>query len=223
MKHDTSAGRLGRPCAKRHRGHGLARLRSCATIIGLLAIVNPSAAEPFKLSPEQIATLATGSAVVDVTADPEGGAGVVRAAIDIPAEPGQVWATMIDCERAPRFVKGLKSCRVLERDNAGLWDVREHIVQWLSLLPSTRSEFRSEYVQERSIRFRRTGGDLKALDGEWQLMPLKQGRGTRLTYVARVDPGLPLPDAMVRAAIEADLPRTLEALRHEAVSATPGR
>lgn len=191
--------------------------------LALLTMIHPTVAETFKLTKEQIAVLTTGRTVVDVMADPGGSAGVVRAAIDISAPPSQVWATMIDCDRAPRFVRGLKSCRILARDETGQWDVREHIVQWLSLLPSTRSEFRSEYVRDQRIRFRRTGGDLKALDGAWQLEPLRQGQGTRLTYVARVDPGLPLPGAMVRAAIEADLPRTLEALRHEATSAVPRR
>lgn len=181
--------------------------------LALVAWAATTNAAGLVLTAEQHRILRAGGTIVAVDGDPGGAAGTVMAAIDVAAPPATLWAGMVDCERASAFVKGLERCRVLEVDPAGRWDVREHVVSWLWFMPRTRSEFRSDYEPYRAIRFRRTGGDLRTLEGEWRLEPLSDGRRTRLTYMARVDPGVPLPAAMVRAAIESELPKTLEALR----------
>jgi hypothetical protein len=188
----------------------------------LIATCVGSATSQPALSAADAATLKEGRVVIEVSADPDGAAGRVRAIIDIPVTPKVLWATMLDCSRAPRFIAGLESCKVLSQDPAGAWDVREHRVRWISMLPQVRSEFRSEYVTEQRISFRRTGGDLKALEGQWLLSPQNGGRSTRLFYTARVDPGVSLPNMLVRAAIESDVPKTLEALRNEAVARRGG-
>jgi ribosome-associated toxin RatA of RatAB toxin-antitoxin module len=153
--------------------------------------------------------------VVRVVADPAGASARVTASIDIGVPSERIWRVMLDCQRATRFVAGLKSCRVVNRGADGAWDVREHVIQWLWPLPAIRSEFRSDYVTHRSIRFRRTSGDLKVLEGNWTLEPLARA-GTRLKYEARIDPGFAVPNALVRQAVQSDLPRTLKAIRDEA-------
>jgi hypothetical protein len=89
---------------------------------------------------------------VAAAAEPGGAAGTVRGSVEIAASPSIVFAVMTDCAKALRIVRGLKSCRVLQRDPEGRWDVREHRVSW-SVLPSVRNVFRSDYVPDRSIRF----------------------------------------------------------------------
>lgn len=192
--------------------------RILIVIIAFVTSMNVAWAGEFLLSAEQRAILNAGEAVVVVGPDPRGAAGLIMAAIDIPVAPRQLWTTMLDCERASQFISGLKSCRILDRDPQGTWDVREHLVQWLWVMPTTRSEFRSEYTLDRRISFQRTGGDLKTLEGEWRLAPVSGRNATRLTYMVRIDPGVSLPGPMVRAAIETDLPKTLKALRDAAVS-----
>ena len=153
--------------------------------------------------------------VVEVSAGRAGAPADIKASIDIPLPGERIWRVMLDCKRAPKFVAGLQSCRITERGAGGSWDIREHVIQWLWPLPAIHSEFRSDYVLHRSIRFRRTGGSFKLLEGQWTFEPLANG-GTRLKYEARVDPGFPVPDAMVRQAVKSDLPRTLKAIRDEA-------
>ena len=169
------------------------------------------------LSPEQQRTLKSDGLITIVSPDPNGAAGKVQAIIDIPVPASILWSTMLDCKGANKFIKGLKKCQILSKDPNGKWDVREHIVSWFSLMPSTRSEFRSDYVKEKQIKFKRTGGDLKTLEGEWNLLPSAKGKHTRLTYMARVDPGTILPASIIRSAVESDLPLTLKALRNEAI------
>jgi Polyketide cyclase / dehydrase and lipid transport len=153
---------------------------------------------------------------VSVIADEDGAAGRIEAQIIIKAPAETVWLKMLDCAVSLRIVSGLKSCRVTDRDPGGSWDVREHVVSWSAILPSVRSVFRSEYGLYSSIRFSRVSGDLKKLEGSWRLLPSDGRRATLLRYNAIIDPGVPLPGALVRSAIESDVTRVLKALQAEA-------
>lgn len=203
-----------------HQRRRPARAWSDLAIIAVLQTIVASAATAagFATPQEDDRRLAHGEVLVDAMPDPDGAAGVIRAAVEIPVPPNVLWSTMTDCAHASQFIRGLESCRILERDPGGAWDIREHVVQAHWLLPRTRTVFRSEYVRDRQIRFALSGGDLKTLEGEWRLDPIDQGRMTRLTYRVRIDPGLAVPDAVVRAIVESDVPRTLTALRGEAMA-----
>ena len=89
------------------------------------------------------------------------------------------------------------------------------MVNWLWPLSSVRSVFRSDYEPFAAIHFRKIDGDLKSLAGTWRLQPIRDGRATRLSYDARIDPGVPLPDFLVQGAIESELRDTLAGLRRE--------
>ena len=190
-----------------------------ALFLTILLTTNHKVANAGKitLTPDEQSKLNNNGLFVSVTPDPKGAAGMVQAIIDIPVPPAILWHTMLDCNGANKFIKGLQKCIILSKDPKGKWDVREHIVSWLSLMPNTRSEFKSVYVKEKNIKFKRTGGDLKTLEGEWNLLPSAKGKHTRLTYMARVDPGTILPSSLIRSAVESDLPLTLKALKKEAI------
>jgi uncharacterized protein YndB with AHSA1/START domain len=153
---------------------------------------------------------------VEVGADPDGASGLIRGVVDIPAPPQAVWAVLVDCALAPRMVRSLKTCRILERDPAGRWDVREHVSRG-GLIPSVRSVFRSDYEPPWRIRFRRAGGDLKVLEGEWRLLPL-EGGGTRVFYESRASAPFAVPPPLARMVLRRDVPDALRALRREALA-----
>jgi carbon monoxide dehydrogenase subunit G len=186
-------------------------------LIGCCAPFSGPAQAQLALDAAAISQLKAGEVVIDVRPDPQGATGLIRAVIDIPAAPQRVWQVMTDCERSKRTIPSLKTCRVMEQAADGAFDVREHVVQWIWPLPSVRSVFRSDYQPFQRIAFRKIEGDLELLEGDWQLVALSGGAATRLTYRARITPGWPVPGAMVRSAIEADVPKTLAALRREAV------
>ena len=79
--------------------------------------------------------------VVEVNADTKGASGDIRAQVDIAAPPATVWRVLIDCGQVPHLMVGAKSCRVLQHDPGGRWDVREQISQG-SLLPAIRTVLR---------------------------------------------------------------------------------
>lgn len=169
------------------------------------------------LTPADILRIAKAPPIVSVEPAPSPADGEVLASIDIPAPPGEVWRVLFDCARAPAIMPSLTSCRVLETGPGGAWDVREHRVQWISLLPEIASRFRSDYIQEKNIRFQLIGGDLSALDGEWRLQPLFHGAATQLSYRARVGFGALIPSFVIRNALQSDIPRFLQAIRAEAM------
>ena len=45
---------------------------------------------------------------------------------------------MVDCDQVPNLMANVKSCRVLKRDPAGQWDLREQVTK-ASLLPGMRT------------------------------------------------------------------------------------
>lgn len=187
-------------------------------VLGALAAAQASA-----LTPHEQAQLAAGDVVVDIVADERANAARIRAAIDIAAPPRVVWLIMTDCERAPRFVPGLESCRILSRDPGGRWDVREHQVIWAWFMPRVRNVFHSDYEAPARLRFHRVEGDLRRSEGEWRLEPLDNGRATRLVYDAIMAPSVPLPDFLVVEALRRDIPIVLRELRRESQSAAAQR
>ena len=90
-----------------------------------------------------------------VSAQAEGGsAGVIRAAMDVAAPPAVVWRVLSDCAAAPRYMPRLLSCKTLERDPAGKWDVREHRLEGNALKPVMRNVFRTTLEPPRRLRCR---------------------------------------------------------------------
>ncbi len=185
--------------------------------VALVLAMAPLAAEAQAISQWSAADearLARGAAVARIVEE-AGPGGRVLAAIDIPAPASLVWRVMLDCDRAPDYVPGLRSCAVIERAGDGLSDVREHRISWIALLPTLRLRFRSHYEPERTIRVARISGDLAAMEGEWRLEPRENGRATRLHYNFHIAPRTPLPSGLVRAGMMRDAPEVLEAVRAE--------
>jgi len=190
-------------------------LRGLVIAVLLLA---PAPARAWEPDAAALARLARGRPVVEVRAAPGGAAGLIRAAIEIDAAPEVVWSVLVDCALAPRMVANLKSCRVLQADPAGAWDVREHVSR-AGLLPSVRSVFRSDYDPPRRLSFHRAGGDLKALEGEWRLIALDDGARTRVIYENLAAMPYPVPGLLARIVLRHDVPQALAALRRESLAA----
>jgi ribosome-associated toxin RatA of RatAB toxin-antitoxin module len=186
------------------------------------ALITVVALQPAKadgLTADQLARLKAGEALVSVEEDTGEADGHIEAAIEIPASPHSVWQVMTDCSRAPKFVAGLKSCRIVEQGPPGregvAWDIREHRSKYLSMLPETVSVFRSDYVVDKDIRFQRVSGSLRFLKGSWHLDALSGGARTRLRYSARVGVTALVPGFMIRSGLESDVPKLLKSLRAE--------
>lgn len=190
-------------------------MRALLVIAALGPALAAGSAGAFDLPARAEALLERGRPWVDVRPDGDGHSGQVRAAIDIAAPKETVWALMLDCDAALRMVRNLKSCRVLDRDPQGLWDVREQVSS-APFLPSVKNIYRSDYERPNRIRFYHTGGDMKVFEGEWRLESRLDG--VRVTYEARAAAPFAVPGWIARATLRHEVPAALTALRREAMA-----
>lgn len=184
-------------------------------IFSFLAVwaLSAASANAFELTPKAHAALKRGEAYAEVSPDPDGVAGRVRAVIDIDAPVQHVWRVMTDCAAAKMMISTLTSCRIVEGEQSRGWDVREHITRRNLVFPGMRIVFRSDYEPFSRIRFRLVEGDLKVEQGEWRLQALDGGRRTRVFYDNRLAVDWPVPKALMREALRKDTPKVLMNLR----------
>ena len=157
--------------------------------------------------------------VVDVTGG-EGLTAVVHGQIDVNAPRQVIWRLLVDCERSLHIMAGAKSCKVIQRDPAGRWDIREQISKGGGFTPTVKILLRSTYEAPHIVHFHRIEGDVKSMDGDWRLEPLDAGH-TRVFYDNQLlVAGAPGPIA--RAVMRRDIPRDLISLR-DASEADAGR
>lgn len=110
--------------------------------------------------------------------------GSSTAEINAPLE--RVWELVEDVEAAPQWQGGLKAMRSLERDADGHAILCESETD--AKVRSVRSTVRFSYDGPTTLRWRQEKGELKSVEGSWQLEDLGGGR-TRATYSLDVDLG----------------------------------
>jgi ribosome-associated toxin RatA of RatAB toxin-antitoxin module len=104
--------------------------------------------------------------------------------INAPIE--QVWELVADIERAPEWQGGLKDLEVLERDDQNRATLCESESD--AKVRSIKSIVRFDYQPPNRLRWEQVKGELKSVDGTWELEELDDGR-TRATYWLEVDMG----------------------------------
>ena len=171
------------------------------------------------LNEKQIKQLENGKPIVSVKKhrDENGKTAKVYSMIIIDAPPEQIWAVLTDCQRAPDYVPGLKSCEILERSPDGTWEIRRHVNN-SKLLPKITSEFRNDFTYPHKVTFTRTGGDLTRNQGEWLLSPIEGTAKTLVTYNCTLAAKTVIPDSMVRKSIRKKIPKVMRALDKEVMA-----
>ena len=140
----------------------------------------------------------------------------VEAKLSLPHK--KIWATLTDCGRARDFIPHFESCRIIDKDPAGRWDLRENISN-PPFLPRNRTIIRSDYRAPQSLSYRLVSGDMRLSEGRWELLP--QGSGTLLRYQALVEPLVAIPGFLMVPAIKRDVAEMIRKLG-EASSASSG-
>ena len=109
-----------------------------------------------------------------------------EAAAEIAAAIGDVYAVAADAEGAPRWQPEIEIAECLERDAAGN-QLRVRIETETPVKRLT-SVLVYAYRSPTLITWTQEEGDLKAVEGSWELEHLAEQR-TRATYRLEVDPG----------------------------------
>jgi hypothetical protein len=110
--------------------------------------------------------------------------GSASAEIDAPID--EVFEVAADVEGSPRWQPEIKVAECLERDAGG----RQVLVHTETDAKVRRlgSTLRFQYERPTAISWRQEDGDLKSVEGSWELEDLGDGR-TRATYELTVDLG----------------------------------
>ncbi len=182
-------------------------------LLAVVAMAGPALAAD--LPDRAQAQLDHGRPFVEVRPDADGSSGAILAAIDVAAPQTVVFNVMTDCGLATKMVANLKSCRILERDPQGRWDIREEVTK-MTFTPSVRTVYREDFEPPHAMTFHRTGGDLNLFEGSWKLEP--HGDQVRVVYEARVAAPFAVPGWVARIALRHDVPMALLALRREAMA-----
>jgi ribosome-associated toxin RatA of RatAB toxin-antitoxin module len=190
---------------------------SLAGVILALAVTSHADVPPLDLGENEMARLSQGEVLVSSV---ESDKGFVQAAIllDVPVE--KVWALIVDCPNAAKFIPNLRSCVILERHEG--WDIIEQRVRLSWLMPDIICRFRADYKTLRQIHFKSISGNLKELEGRWVFERAGGGEKTILFYSVYVNPGFYIPQWMVRLILEADLPDLLISIRKHLSESGPG-
>ena len=98
---------------------------------------------------------------------------------EIEAPLDEVWALVKDVEKAPQWQGGLKAMRALERDGENHAVLCE--TETDAKVRSIKTIVRFTYDGPTRLSWSQEKGDLKSLDGRWDLEDLGDGR-TRATY-----------------------------------------
>ncbi len=159
--------------------------------------------------------LAGGEVVVEAAtaSDPDGPRGRVRATVLIRARPEAIWAVMIDCREALKFVPGLKLCRRIDGAADGRWQDVEEEIDYSWFLPTVHNILRADCDRPHRIDFHRVSGDLKQEEGSWVLTPTPDGSATVVEYEMYLDPGFWIPQWLINRTLRKDLPAALVGLR----------
>ncbi len=108
------------------------------------------------------------------------------ASTEIEAPIATVYAVAADVERSPQWQPEIKVAECRERDADGN-QVLVHM-ETDAKVRRLGSEMRFSYEAPSRIAWSQEDGDLKAVDGSWELEDLGEGR-TRVTYWLEVDLG----------------------------------
>ncbi len=154
----------------------------------------------------------------EVAAAPDG-AVLIHAAIDIQAPPKVVWSVMNDCNKANRLVVTVISCKILQSDPAHGTEVRETVTSGNLVVPVIHNVVRETLQPYSLIKFSKAGGNLKQEEGEWRLIPMDGGTGTRVIYENLVGADVMAPASLVRIAMRKDTAKVMVNIRRESLAA----
>ncbi len=118
--------------------------------------------------------------------------------IEVDAPIAACWAVAVDVASAPEWQDGMKTMKVLDTDAEGRPKRCETTADAKVKEVTTQVEF--SYTEPTRVAWKQVKGDLKSLDGRWDLEDLGGDR-TKVTYTLDGDPGRML-GMLIRGPVE---------------------
>jgi hypothetical protein len=149
----------------------------------------------------------------EATVNVEASATVIRISAEIGTSVNRdtAWKVLSDYNHWAEFIPDMIVSRVVSKPGEPLLVEQRGVIPWMPNFPLVVIASVEE-VPGRGLKFQRVAGNLRAMEGEWQI----KGRSkVRLVYRSTVDPGFPLPPQMSVEIFRHDAKVKLEAMAQE--------
>jgi len=132
------------------------------------------------------------------------------AAILINSSAKPIWQVVSDKESAPEYMSGLLRSEVVKKAS-------DHMIveaeMKIGRLPGTFTYLmRHQTRTNESITFKFISGDVRDIQGAWELLPAGEGK-TVLLYSLWLDPGFYVPQGFVQKSLRSGVPNAVRAVR----------
>jgi len=157
-------------------------------MLGMLLVTNSPAAS------SDWAALFAGDVVVEAVQRPDGIPGL-RASFTVAAPRERIWAGLRDYASCPKIVPDIHDMRVLTHDPHGA-----QVEYWVNAVVSKYHYVLYRHYDEpgRRVTWTRVAGDLKRMEGSWEIRDTSRSDIQLLVYESYIDIGGVVPKALVR-------------------------
>jgi carbon monoxide dehydrogenase subunit G len=142
-----------------------------------------------------------------------GGAFVVAAHFNVPAPPSVVWDVLTDYANIPRFMPGVRSSRVVDRQKATVRVEQEAVSTYMFFSKRVHLLLDVEEGTD-TIQFRDVcSSSFERYEGTWTISD--DGDDTELSYKLTAQPAFSVPTFVLRKLLDRDARAMIEGLRAE--------
>jgi len=158
--------------------------------------------------------------VVSRRGDESKGEVALDVAVLIDAERSSIWQALTECELAPQYVPDVLDCRLLEEVDDGRGRIYVQTVKPMFFLPKFEHVFRLSFFPPERVTIEGVagGGIIEEMHGEWLIVTRPEGK-IAVIQSMRVEPAIPIPKVLVRAALKRNLTKVLSAVKERAEEA----
>lgn len=172
----------------------LSRLRRWLGWTALLSVL-PVLASALAAPRVDWQALFAGDVLVEVIHRPDGVKGL-RSLFTVEASRERIWSVLLDYEHFPQIFQGVKRLRVLESNAHGA-----RLEYWIDAILSTYHYVALRRYPEpgHKVTWTRVSGDLKRLEGSWEIQDTSRPGVYMLAYESYIEVDSVIPEAMIRA------------------------
>ena len=165
--------------------------RRCAALLMVGALI---ASGPAVVGGVDWDTLLAGEVIVEPVQHPDGFSGL-RASFTVAATRERIWAVLIDYANFPKLFPDIHKMRVLAQDQDGA-----QVEYWVNaVLTQYHYVLYRRYDEPgRRLTWTRLAGDLKRIEGSWEIRDTPRPDVHLLVYESYADIGGVIPKALVR-------------------------
>jgi ribosome-associated toxin RatA of RatAB toxin-antitoxin module len=140
------------------------------------------------------AVLFAGDVVVEAVKRPDGIPGL-RASFAVAAPRERIWAVLLDYANFPKIFPDIHALRVLTHDPQG-----DQVEYWVNAVVSKYHYVLYRHYDDpgRRLTWTRVAGDLKRMEGSWEIHDTPRSDVQMLVYESYIDIGGVVPKALVR-------------------------